>query len=229
MSASTEASQEHPMFDLDPRHAARRRQRHHDHEWGPWSHASMRADLREMVDTLRSSRRAVRRGNVRPLILKALTREPMHGYQVIQELEAESGGRWRPSAGSVYPTLQQLEDEGLVRSADVDGRRVYSLTDAGRKAAAEQPDLGPERFGRDAFGPGADPDAPDIRKLAIQLAGAVMQVAKMGTPAAQREARDVLLQARRRMYRILAEDGDFNGHEDGDAPAEATTDEGAGA
>src|SRR5437867_843576 len=86
---------------------------------------------------------AVRRGEIRPLILAVLQQKPMHGYEVIQELEAQSGGRWRPSAGSVYPTLQQLEDEGLVRSSEVDGRRVYSLTDDGRSAAAAAPPARP--------------------------------------------------------------------------------------
>src|SRR5437762_625640 len=120
-----------PMFDSHPGfHAEHARRHHRDPRRDPrppvW--------LREMLDPLRQARASVRRGDVRPLILAALKGQPMHGYQVIQELEAQSGGRWRPSAGSVYPTLQQLEDEGLVRSEEVDGRRTYSLTDAGRAA-----------------------------------------------------------------------------------------------
>ena len=81
----------------------------------------------------------VRRGEIRPLILAVLATKPMHGYEVITELEAQSGGRWRPSAGSVYPTLQQLSDEGLVTSEEIDGRRVYALTDEGKAAAAAAP------------------------------------------------------------------------------------------
>ena len=81
----------------------------------------------------------VRRGEIRPLILAVLTTKPMHGYEVITELEAQSGGRWRPSAGSVYPTLQQLSDEGLVTSEEIDRRRVYALTDEGKAAAAAGP------------------------------------------------------------------------------------------
>ena len=95
---------------------------------------------------------AVRRGEVRPLILAALASRPMHGYEVIQELEAQSGGRWRPSAGSVYPTLQQLADEGLVTGEDVDGRRTYTLTDDGsgrRQGRPPRPDWSAEQ-GRDA-------------------------------------------------------------------------------
>src|SRR5437870_6495489 len=111
-----------------------------------------------------------RRG-VRPAILAVLLDRPMHGYQVIQELEERSGGRWRPSAGSVYPTLQQLEDEGLVRSSEVDGRRVYSLTDEGRSAVAAAPAARPRWADLDG-----GRDARDVRALAMQLVGAVIQV-----------------------------------------------------
>src|SRR5262245_50022324 len=134
------------MFDA----ARHRRDRDHHHD--------IRGDIgREIRDELRRSLRRgasgadfnalrdffghgrhgpiVRRGEVRTHILAALRDKPMHGYEVIQELEAQSEGRWRPSAGSVYPTLQQLADEGLVTSEEVDGRRTYTLTDAGRKEA----------------------------------------------------------------------------------------------
>ena len=124
----------------------------------------------------------------------------MHGYEVIQALEAQSGGRWRPSAGSVYPSLQQLSDEGLVTSEEIEGRRTYSLTDAGRAAAATAP------VGRLPWSRGVDRDAPDIRSLTVQLVGAGMQVQRMGSPAAQVEARRILADARRRIYRLLAED-----------------------
>src|SRR5919202_1879353 len=77
----------------------------------------------------------VRRGNVRAAILALLAERPMHGYEIIQELEARTSGLWRPSAGSIYPTLQQLEDEGLVVGTESEGRRRYVLTDAGRTEA----------------------------------------------------------------------------------------------
>ena len=73
----------------------------------------------------------MRRGAVRDAILGLLAEEPMHGYQVMQELGERTGGRWRPSAGSIYPTLQQLEDEGLVTAEDRDGRQTFALTDSG--------------------------------------------------------------------------------------------------
>jgi DNA-binding PadR family transcriptional regulator len=145
----------------------------------------------------RSGRPAMRRGEIRPLILTALAQKPMHGYEVIQDLEARSGGRWRPSAGSIYPTLQQLADEGLVTSEDVEGRRTYTLTDAGKAAAADAPS--PD------WGDATDSD--DVRRFF----SAVMQVERVGSPEARREMHRILADARRELYRLLAEDGAAGG------------------
>src|SRR6187431_1903283 len=109
----------------------------------------------------------VRRGEIRPLILTVLAAKPTHGYEIITELQAQSGGRWRPSAGSVYPTLQQLADEGLVTSEDVDGRRVYTLTDEGKAAAAAGPGS--------PWGDARREAGTDVRHLARQVAEAAMQ------------------------------------------------------
>src|SRR6266511_1264604 len=86
----------------------------------------------------RHGRHRVRRGDVRSAVLALLDDRSMHGYEMIQELEERTGGRWRPSAGSIYPTLQLLEDEGLVKGTDVEGKRVFSLTDDGSKAVEER-------------------------------------------------------------------------------------------
>lgn len=145
--------------------------------------------------------RSVRRGNVRFAILSALQDRPMHGYQVIQELESRTSGRWRPSAGSIYPTLQLLEDEGLLTSEEVEARRTYSLTDAGRQAAEEHP------LSADGWaGAEAGTDGPDLRKLAASVMEAVMQVRRIGTAEANESAREILTDARRRLYRLLADD-----------------------
>jgi DNA-binding PadR family transcriptional regulator len=160
--------------------------------------------VREFLNDLRrGGRSAVRRGDVRPAILAVLEDEPMHGYQVIRVLEERSRGRWRPSAGSVYPTLQQLQDEGLVRSEEVDGRRTYSLTDEGRTHVA-------------TFHTGHSPlvivkvgeadESPDVRREAMQLVRAALQVSKVGSVTAQQEARRTLIEARRELYRLLAND-----------------------
>lgn len=127
----------------------------------------------------------------------------MHGYELIQELESQSGGRWRPSAGSIYPTLQQLAAEGLVSGTDVDGRRVYTLTDAGRKAADETVARSPWADAeRDAAG------EPDLFRLLMQLSAATAQVHKIGSPDARREATTILSDARKRLYKLLSEDAD---------------------
>src|SRR5262245_53359556 len=77
----------------------------------------------------------MRRGDIRTALLAVLAEAPGHGYEVMQRLEEKSGGAWRPSPGSVYPTLQQLQDEGLVTSTERDGKRIFELTDAGRAEA----------------------------------------------------------------------------------------------
>ena len=141
----------------------------------------------------------VRRGEIRPLILAVLTARPMHGYEVITELEAQSGGRWRPSAGSVYPTLQQLSDEGLVTSEEIDGRRVYTLTDAGKAAAADGP--------RSPWADARRGHDNDIRHLGRQVAEAAMQVQRVGSPHAAIAAQEILLDTRAKLYGLLAADG----------------------
>jgi len=142
----------------------------------------------------------VRRGDVRTAILALLAEEPMHGYQIIGLLGERSGGMWRPSAGSVYPTLQQLEDEGLVKGEERDGRNVYSLTDAGKEAAARST-KNPAPWDM----PGAS-DAVNLMGLMHPLAAAASQVAHVGNPETIERARAVLVEARRSLYRLLAED-----------------------
>ena len=173
--------------------------------------------LHELLHPLRLGR-AMRRRGVRQAILAVLLEEPMHGYQVIQDLEARSGGRWRPSAGSVYPTLQQLEDEGLVRGEEHEGRRVYTLTDAGRIAAQESP-----LHRHPWFSGPAREEAAETRDLITQLVGAAVQVRRAGSAAAQDQARMILIDARRQLYRLLAEDG---GEDDDGTNGEDATEEG---
>jgi DNA-binding PadR family transcriptional regulator len=155
----------------------------------------------------RGGRRA-RRGDVRAAALLLLEEQPRNGYQLMQEIEDRSGGMWRPSPGSVYPALAQLEDEGLVRSDEGAGRRAFELTDEGRKYVEEH---------REALGvpwEEAGGEVPqgilELRSLLMQLGMAAMQVAQAGDEAQTAEARKVLEEARRALYRILA----------GDEPAE---------
>jgi DNA-binding PadR family transcriptional regulator len=155
---------------------------------------------------------AVRRGEVRPLILAALRDKPMHGYEVIQELEAQSGGRWRPSAGSIYPTLQQLADEGLVTGEDIDGRRIYTITERGRALTAESGNRSPWTDRDDESG-------PDVRKLAMQVVAAAMQVQRIGSGHARGEADRILTDARKQLYRLLSEDEEASAEEEATDPS----------
>ena len=152
------------------------------------------------------------RGDIRATILALLAEEPMHGYQIIQEVSERTGGAWRTSPGSVYPTLQQLEDEELVRTVHTDGRRVFELTDAGREQAAALPSQTPWESAGDG-----DDDLAALRDLAFQLLGATRQVALAGSAKQIESAQAILREARRGIYQLLAEDGE--GDAEGDAPS----------
>ena len=143
-------------------------------------------------------------GDVRGAILILLAERPMHGYQIIQEIGERSGGLWSPSPGSVYPALQQLEDEGLVRIEQAEGRKVVHLTDEGRAYVQEhREELGvPWRTATENFGEGF----LELRSLIGQVATAAMQVAQAGSNSQIAEARRLLADVRRQLYRILAED-----------------------
>jgi DNA-binding PadR family transcriptional regulator len=151
-----------------------------------------------------------RRGDVRAAILTLLAEQPMHGYQVITELAERSGGVWRPSPGSVYPTLQQLEDEQLVRGEESDGRRVFHLTEAGQTVATELA-AGGQRAPWETMADDADAGVVQLRHSAMQVARAAMQVASAGSDAQIGKAEELLSQVRRDLYRLLAEDDDSTG------------------
>lgn len=143
-----------------------------------------------------------RRGDVRAAILRLLAEQPMHGYQVIRELAERSGGVWNPSAGSVYPTLQMLADEGLVDAEQTAGKKVYRLTDAGRAAAAEyEGQSAPWEDAAASTGEGSG-----YHLAAGRLAQAVMQVGTTGTEAQRAAAYEVMETARKQLYGILAKD-----------------------
>ena len=145
----------------------------------------------------------VSRGDVRAAILHLLADEPMHGYQIMQELSERSGEMWQPSPGSIYPTLQQLSDEGLIESTDQDGKKVYRLTEDGTAKVASTEDAPPwERFGSDTDEDGLFA----LRELGFQVGAAVMEVARSGSEAQIARAKAILEQTKRDVYRILAGD-----------------------
>jgi DNA-binding PadR family transcriptional regulator len=150
-----------------------------------------------------------KRGDVRAAALALLSEGPMNGYQIIQEISERSGGVWRASPGSVYPALQQLEDEGLIRAeAAESGRRAYVLTEEGRQYADSHPDELDAPW--DAVTGNAGGAAIDMRKLIGQVAMAASQVLSAGSEAQIGQARRVLTDARRALYRLLAADDEDN-------------------
>jgi DNA-binding PadR family transcriptional regulator len=157
--------------------------------------------------------RKARRGDIRTAVLLLLAEEPRNGYQIMQEVQERSEGAWRPSPGSVYPALSQLEDEGLIRPERPEegagvGRR-FLLTDAGQEYLAQRdPEAKApwEHFSEDLSG-----QAGELGRLLKEVAFAFAQIMRSGTESQLAEARKVLGQAKRDLYRILAEDAPEEG------------------
>src|SRR3954468_13441118 len=188
----------HPMYPMRD-HGGRTPDRRHHHPRrghpaafdGPRSHP-------------RGGRGRAARGDVRAAVLLLVSEQPMHGYQLMQAIADRSGGRWTPSPGAIYPTISQLEDEGLVTVTAESGRKLVTLTDVGREQV-------------EAFRASANPFAgfetgPDLRANLEQLHHAVRQVGRTGREAQRAAAADILEQARRSLYLLLA---------DGEQPTES--------
>jgi DNA-binding PadR family transcriptional regulator len=148
----------------------------------------------------------VRRGDVRAAILDLLAEgQPWNGYQIIQEIGARTQGVWRPSAGSVYPALQQLEDEALIQTeAGEDRRRMYTLTEEGRAYVEEHADE--LKASWDAVTGSVNDTEVQLRHTIHQVMVAVSQVAQAGSAAQVQQAGKILADTRRALYRILAAD-----------------------
>jgi DNA-binding PadR family transcriptional regulator len=135
-------------------------------------------------------------------ILLLLNEHPMHGYEIIAELAERTDGLWKPSAGSIYPTLSLLEDEGFVTSSEEAGKRRFSLTAAGSEQIANRDDAPAPWEEMTAH---ADPAAARLRESGMLLFAAIAQVGQAGTPHQAGEAVTILDEARRRLYGLLAE------------------------
>jgi DNA-binding PadR family transcriptional regulator len=142
---------------------------------------------------------------MRAAILSLLAEKPLNGYQIMQELEQRSRGSWRPSPGAVYPALQQLEDEGLVSAETSSGGRTFSLTDQGRKYVQEHPDefAAPWEAANQTTG---DDSVLGLFAELKHIAAATIQVVHAGSGSQILEAQKILNQARRALYRLLADD-----------------------
>lgn len=141
------------------------------------------------------------RGDIKYILLTLLAEQPCHGYQLIKELEARQGGFYRPSPGSVYPTLQMLEEGGYLTSEQVEGKRVYTITDSGRELLAER-DSSVELTDR-AEKP---QQLLELKEAVMELSAAVMQVARSGNLDRINRVRESLNRVKREIYTILAEE-----------------------
>jgi DNA-binding PadR family transcriptional regulator len=159
----------------------RRRRRHHDHK----AHGEFRR---------------MRHGDVRAALLLALQDGPAHGYELGQRLERASGGAWRPSPGSIYPTLQMLADEEFVIASDRDGKRVYEL---GRRGQAELKERA-ERGEGTPWQAASDAPSSELKEAVHALKSAAKQVAAVGTADQVARATTIVVEARRQVYELLA-------------------------
>ncbi len=167
--------------------------------------------------------RRARRGDIRTAALLLLIEEPRNGYQIMQEVQERSGGIWSPSPGSVYPALAQLEDEGLIRTQESDGRKLFAITDEGRAAVAERGSERPAPWEQTGDGAGG---MHELGRLMHEVASAFAQVMRTGGEGQIAKAAGVLARTRRDLYRILADGDTATGPS---ASADAEPDDGADA
>jgi DNA-binding PadR family transcriptional regulator len=164
----------------------------------------IRPDLRAEYARSRTRGRGgprARRGDVRAAILALLTERPMHGYEMIQELEERTGGAWSPSAGSIYPTLQLLEDEGLIEGTESDGKRRFTLTAAGGEQAAKHE--GPPAWEQVTSGVGTE--VVNLKRSLSGLNHATATAFRASGPEAQKQVSEILDEARKKIFAVLAE------------------------
>jgi DNA-binding PadR family transcriptional regulator len=190
----------------------RGRHRHRDPDFGSWGgFGGFPSGGRGFRGGPFGGARKARRGDIRTAALLLLSEEPRNGYQIMQEVEERSDGVWRPSPGSVYPALQQLEDEGLIRSEEIDGRKLFAITDEGRAQLARRSEEEPAPW--EQMSGDVSDQAAELARLAREVASAFAQVMRNGSETQLKRAREVLVSARRDLYRILG-DGDSEGQGD---------------
>src|SRR5580698_736046 len=190
-----------------PRHGGERHEGHHGHrggrgpeargEFGPGPFGFSRGG--GPGGGPRGRGRRARRGDIRTAALLLLAEEPRNGYQIMQEVQERSRGIWSPSPGSVYPALQQLEDEGLIRTAESDGRKLFAITDEGRALVAERGRERPAPWEQTGDGAGG---RHELGGLMREVASAFMQVMHTGGEGQIAKAAGVLAATRRDLYRI---------------------------
>ena len=146
-----------------------------------------------------------RRGDIKFILLGLLSERPQHGYELIKELEARRGGFRRPSPGSVYPTLQMLEEGGYLTSEEVDGKRVYTITESGRQLLSDRHQGSDSKNAYDSSTESKPSELIELRHTLTQLNDAVAQVARSGNLEQANRVRELLVQVKREIYKLLAE------------------------
>lgn len=144
----------------------------------------------------------VRRGDMAPVILKLLMTKPMHGYEIISHLEEQTHGMWRPSAGSVYPNLQLLEEQELVKSSKENGKKIYSLTDKGEVEAKKAEDLLEHRWQE------RQDQARSFKELKltfIESMGLLRQIAAQDSPDKNKKVKAILIETRDKLTKLASE------------------------
>jgi DNA-binding PadR family transcriptional regulator len=144
-----------------------------------------------------------KRGDMSPILLRVLAEKPMHGYEIIRELEQKSHGLWRPSPGSVYPTLQLLEEQDLVESRDEGGKKVYTITDEGRSQAKSSKARGPWECRDDKHDM---EQVMEVRGSILEFIGTMRQLMRGGTADQQERAIAVIKEAKSKLDSILGEE-----------------------
>jgi DNA-binding PadR family transcriptional regulator len=177
--------------------------RHHHRHHDDWAPAAARRRGRRGGGFGAAGGQRARRGDVRSAILVLLRERPMHGYQMIQELAERTDGEWHPSPGSVYPRLQLLEESGLITGTEVEGKRIFTLTSEGERVVDERGDQAPPWASMAGASRGP---FRDLKEAFPQLAAAAMQVVKTGTAEQAEATIQILVEARRKIYSLLAED-----------------------
>ncbi|MBV8082542.1 MAG: PadR family transcriptional regulator [Candidatus Eremiobacteraeota bacterium] len=182
----------------------RHRHKHDDDDEFPrWRHWGMWLRGRRFPHGIfeGANERRARRGDMKFIVLAALSEKPMHGYDIIQSLEQQQEGRYRPSPGSIYPTLQMLEDGGFVTSEQADGKRVYTITEAGRTLLSQ-------RRTEETADEGDDDERnwSAIRDSAKKFIAAAGQGIMHENPKVREQVRAIVDEARKKIYKILAEE-----------------------
>jgi DNA-binding PadR family transcriptional regulator len=184
----------------------------HDHDFDMDGHRHKRKHFANKMrgrgpfghDFGEGGRKRHRRGDIKFILLELIKEQPRHGYELIKVLEERYGGFYRPSPGTIYPTLQLLEDEGSLISETVDGKRTYKITPAGEAILEQhQQEIGNERGGKRGFEPNWE-DRADLRHSAMALLDSLMQAGRYGSPEQVKAVQELLNKTNQEVHQILA-------------------------